>query len=214
MSPLPHRFLPTQEGQEHMISDILTGLDQKFEGRISAFYTFAASLLAIVAFMSGGEPPLAVLSALSGNYLGASIPWFEVGQSWIAARSWLAPEVCTALVMLAAVAVVLQGWKALRSRSSATLWLIAVLAVSRGTGILMVTVAITAVLVIGGLFRQRNDGSGLIPTAAVILGLVAAPVRLAEWLWGTIFSESDTQDVRDTDNDRQSHRPSGANVIR
>jgi hypothetical protein len=197
-----------------MISDILTGLDKKFEGRINAFYTFAASLLAIVAIMSGGEPPLAVLSALSGNYLGASIPWFEVGQSWIAARSWLAPEVCTALVLLAAVAVVLQGWNALRSRSSATLWLIAVLAVSRGTGILTVTLAITAVLVIGGLFRQRTDGSGLIPATAVLLGLIAAPVRLAEVLWGAIFSDNEAQDVRDTDHGQESHRPSGAKVAR
>lgn len=202
------------QGQGIMISDILTGLDKKFEGRINTLYAFSASALAIVSIVSGGKPPLTVLSAISKEYLGASIPWFDTAQTWTSARAWLSPEVCMVLVVLAAVAVVLQGWNAIRSRSSATLWLIAALAVSRGTDILIVTLAITAVLALGGVFRQRTDGSGFIPATAVFLGLIAAPVRLGEWLWGAIFSESETQEVRIVDQGQESTTRSGAKVVR
>ncbi|MDQ0828118.1 ABC-type enterobactin transport system permease subunit [Arthrobacter sp. B2I5] len=195
-----------------MISDIISGLDKKFEGRINAFYTFTASALAIVAIISVGKPPLTVLSTVSSGYLGASIPWFEAGQAWVSARDWLTPGICTALVVLAAVAVVLQGRKALQSRSSATLWLIAALAVSRGTDMLVITLAISVVLTCGGLIRQRIDESGLVPATAATLGLIAAPVRLVEWLCGLILNEDEVQEVRTAELEKP--LPSGARIVR
>lgn len=195
-----------------MISDIMTGLDKKFEGRINSFYTFSASALAIVAIMSGGKPPLTVLSAVSSGYLGAPIPWFEAGQAWVSARDWLTPGLCTALVVLAAVAVVLQGRKALQSRSSATLWLIAALAVSRGTDMLVITLAISVVLICGGLIRHRVDESGSLPGSAVIFGLIAAPVRLVEWLCGVILNENEAREVRMVEFEKP--LPCGARIVR
>jgi len=193
-----------------MISEILTGLDKKFEGRINSFYTFSASVLALAAFLSGGQPPLAVLSTLSSDCLGASIPWFEVAQSWIAARSWLTPGLCIILVVAAAAVVVLQGLRALTSRSSATLWFIAVLAVSRGNNILMITVAISAVLACGGLIRQRVDATGYVPAEAVILSLISAPRRLADLLCGSRLTDSEAQDLRMIEPAPDHEMPSGA----
>lgn len=195
-----------------MISDILTGLDKKYEGRINSIYAFIGSALAIVAIISGGKPPLSVLSTTSSDYFGASIPWFDAGQTWISARSWLSPGICIVMVVIVAVAVVLQGWNALRSRSSATLWLIATLAVSRGTDILIVVLGILAVLVGGGLIRQRLDESGFVPATAVLLGLIAAPVQLLDWLCGTIFSENEKEDVQVIG--QGSPQPSGAKIVR
>jgi len=197
-----------------MISEILTGLDKKFEGRINSFYTFGASVLALAAFLSGGQPPLAVLSTLSSNYLGASILWFEVAQSWIAARSWLTPGLCITLVVVAAAAVVLQGPRALSSRSSATLWLVAVLAVSRGTNILIITLAISAVLAGGGLVRQRMNATGYVLAEAVILGLISAPKSLVDLLCGSRVTDSEAQDLPVIDPVRNHEMPSGAHAAR
>lgn len=179
-----------------MISEVISALDKKFEGRINSFYTFVASALAILTIMSGGKPPLAVLSVMSNEYLGIPVPWFDACQAWIAAREWLTPEICIALIMFAALAVVLQGWSALRSRSSASLWLVAALAVSRGTDLLVIIFGISVVLICGGLVRHRIDESGLAPGCAVTLGLIAAPIRLFEWLGGIILTENEAQDVR------------------
>ncbi|MDQ0771491.1 hypothetical protein QF031_004240 [Pseudarthrobacter defluvii] len=194
-----------------MISDIISALDKKFEGRINSLYTFAASALAIVAIMSGGKPPLIVLSAMSREYLGAPIPWFDVGQAWIAARDWLTPATCIVLVTFAALAVVLQGQKALQSRSSATLWFIVALSVSRGADMLVITLAVSVVLICGGLIRQRIVESGIVPAIAVTAGLIVAPVRLVEWLCGVILRENEAQDVRLVD--KEEPLASGARIV-
>lgn len=185
-----------------MISEIISGLDKKFEGRINTLYSFAASALGIIAVIGGGRPPLAFLSAASKTYLGAAIPWFDSAQTWIGARSWLAPELCILLVATSAVVIVLQGLNALRTRSAATLWLLVALAVSRGTSILVLVLAILAVLACGGLIRHRIDETGLIPAESVIVGLIDAPVRMVGWLCGNIKREDDTQDVRIVDHVR------------
>ncbi|MDE8588950.1 hypothetical protein [Arthrobacter sp. NQ4] len=197
-----------------MISEILTGLDKKFEGRINSFYTFGASALALAAFLSGGQPPLAVLSSLSSDYFGASIPWFEIGQSWVAERSWLTPGLCIILIIAAATVVVLQGRRSKSSRSSATLWFIAVLAVSRGTNILVITLAISAVLVCGGLARQRIDATRYVAAEAVILGLISAPKSLADLLCGSRVPDSEAQDLRMIEPVPDHEMPSGAHFAR
>jgi len=118
------------------------------------------------------------------------------------------------LVVVAAAAVVLQGPRALSSRSSATLWLVAVLAVSRGTNILIITLAISAVLAGGGLVRQRINATGYVHAEAVILGLISAPKSLVDLLCGSRVTDSEAQDLRVIDPVRNHEMPSGAHPAR
>lgn len=195
-----------------MISEIVSGLDKKFEGRINTLYTFSASALGLLAVVSGGQPPLTILSAASKVYLGTAIPWFDSAQIWIGDRSWLTPALCVPLVAISTIAIVLQGLNALQSRSAATLWILVALAVSRGTNSIMLLLVILAIVVCGGVIKQRTDETGFVPAESVIIGLIDAPIRLVGWLWGYIKREDDTQDVRIVDHVRI-RPPSGARVV-
>lgn len=196
-----------------MVSSIVSALDKKFETRLNTFYTFTASALAWVAIVSGGKAPLHVLSQTGESYFGTRIPWFDAAQRWLDDRSWLAPELCTVFVVLAAIAIASQGSAALASRTAATMWLLVVLGVSRGANVFIVVVLALVVVLTGGALRQRRHHDGGVPFEAVLLGLLEAPFRVLSWLCGHIKQEDEPQDVRIVS---QVHtKPaSGARVVR
>jgi hypothetical protein len=196
-----------------MIPDIISVLDRKFERRINDLYTFAASVIGIVALISGGQPPLPILSAVTTKYLGAPIPWFETAQAWITDRTWLAPWVCTLFVAAATLAILRQGLHALGSRSAATLWLLVGLSVSRQTNILVLILVIFAILSVGGHFRHRLDCTGFVPAEAVLLGLTEGPLRIMRWLMGYTPHDESPQDVPLVD-ELGFQPPTGAEVVR